>query len=70
MRECWVNVSVVPDRNGRKEAILGSVWATREAAIAVGEYTDYRLHVRLKPEPVKPRGSWHADRLAAALVKR
>ena len=49
MRECWINVSVIPARDGRKEAVLGSNWPTREAA---AKYTDvdYRLHVRLKPE--------------------
>lgn len=48
MRECWINVSVVPMRTRKLEAVLGSHWGTRSEAVAVGQNTDYRLHVRLK----------------------
>jgi hypothetical protein len=66
MRECWVNVSVVHFREGPK-AVLGVQWAARDMAVEAQAYAQYRLHVRLKPEP---QAQWHADRLAAQLARR
>lgn len=50
MRECWINVSNVWLGGGKQEAILGTKWAARSKAVATEYLSDYRLHVRLKPE--------------------
>lgn len=57
-KEFWVNVSVVGG-----ECVYGVDWETRKMAVAVDDQSQFRIHVRLKPEGAPKRYATAMDRL-------